>query len=174
MAFCWPDSLGNKGGRRLVGGVAKTGAVAALGALAYRAWINKAEAEEGDAKAAATAGYVTDETADAAFAEAIVRVMVAAAHADGQVDASEQDMIDGELDRAGVNAETRAAFLQPLTGEALYNVVQKAALSPNHSAQLYAAASVVMADKTSSEQAFLKELAERLGVHVEHAVAIDG
>ena len=75
--------LGTKGGRRFIGGTAKTGAVAGLGALAYHAWM-KSQGQKPDTKVEpAQLGYVTAKKAEPEFAEALVRTIVAAAWADG-------------------------------------------------------------------------------------------
>ncbi|MEO1406470.1 MAG: DUF533 domain-containing protein, partial [Pseudomonadota bacterium] len=97
--------LGTQGGRRLIGGVAKTGAVAALGALAYRTWQGRQEPTEGEAADAVAAGYVGSDGASPEFSKAIVQVMVAAAHADGVLDEAERMAVDAELTKIGVDAD---------------------------------------------------------------------
>ncbi len=165
--------LGSKGGRKMVGGVAKTGAVAALGAIAYRTWQGRKDAIEGEDTAARAAGYVGEDNQDAKFSEAIVRVMIAAAYADGVLDADERAGLAAELERMGASAEQRALLVEPMSDEELYDKIVYSALSPNHAAQLYAAASVVAGVQNDAERAFLKKLADRLGVDHRHAKAMD-
>lgn len=166
--------LGTEGGRNILGGVAKTGAVAALGALAYRTWQGRKEAIDGEEVDARAAGYVGQDTQDKQFSEAIVRVMIAAAHADGVLDEVERTALIAEMDRMGASEEERALLTQPSSDEDLYDKIVYSALSPNHAAQLYAAASVVAGVKNDKERAFLKKLADRLGVDHRHAAAMDG
>ena len=166
--------LGTKGGRNMVGGIAKTGAVAALGALAYRAWQGRQDAAESDVADAAAAGYVGPDNTDPQFSEAIVQVMVAAAHSDGVLDEAERLAIDAELERAGASPEERALLTEKLSDDELLNRITERAVSPNHAAQLYAAASVVAGVRDPQERAFLKKLADRLGVDRRHADAMDG
>ncbi|MEM7005651.1 MAG: DUF533 domain-containing protein [Pseudomonadota bacterium] len=166
--------LGTKGGRNLIGGVAKTGAVAALGALAYRTWQGRQESQDGEEAEAAAAGYVGEANTTPEFAEAIVRVMVAAAHADGVFDEAERLAIDSELTKMGVDADERAFLAKLVTDDELFDSIVREALSPNHAAQLYAAASVVAGVRDPGERAFLKRLANRLGVDHRHAAAMDG
>lgn len=166
--------LGTKGGRNILGGVAKTGAVAALGALAYRTWQGRKEPTEGEDAEARAAGYVSAETQTPEFSEAIVRVMIAAAHADGILDEVERSAIDAELERMNASPEERKLLAAGVSDEELYDKIVYAALSPNHAVQLYAAASVVAGVKDDKERAFLKKLARRLGVDDRHANAIDG
>ncbi|MEL6324093.1 MAG: DUF533 domain-containing protein [Pseudomonadota bacterium] len=165
--------LGSRGGRRFAGGVAKTGAVAALGALAYKAWQNRAAAEEIDPAEPAHAGYVASEADDGDFAAAVVRVMLAAAHADGRFDEAERLLIETELEKSGADAETRALLLSPIEESALMDEILPAIKSPNHAAQLYAAASVIARSGTQMEKDFLARFAERIGVDPRHALAID-
>lgn len=165
--------LGTRGGRKLVGGVAKTGAIAALGALAYRTWQGRQQPTDGEEADAQAVGYFIEDSKDPAFSEAVVRVMIAAAHADGVLDEVERTALATEMDRLGATAEERALLTQPMSEEELFEKIVYSALSPNHAAQLYAAASVVAGVKDEKERAFLKRLADRLGVDHRHAAAMD-
>jgi uncharacterized membrane protein YebE (DUF533 family) len=165
--------LGTRGGRNILGGVAKTGAVAALGALAYRTWQGRREASEGEEVAAHAAGYVLEADSDPNFSEAIVRVMIAAAYADGILDEVERTAINAELDRMGASAEERALLATGVSDESLYEAIVYSARSPNHAAQLYAAASVVAGVNNDKERMFLAKLADRLGVDHRHAAAMN-
>lgn len=166
--------LGTKGGRNLIGGVAKTGAVAALGALAYRAWQSReTAAPDDDVDAAVKAGYVGIDNGGPAFAEAIVRVMVATAHADGVLDEAERAAIEAEMRTLGADDETRMLLTQTVSEAALYEAILPHVLSPNHAAQLYAAASIVAGAREDGERGFLSRLANRLGVDPRHAAAME-
>lgn len=167
--------LGTGGGRKLVGGVAKTGAVAALGALAYHAWQtrNGDGARAPDPADVDAAGYITDEMASAQFAEALIRVMVAAAHADGEMDAAEQAAIADALSGAGVSEEARDVLIAGGPEVDALDAAVLAASSPNHAAQIYAAASAVAGSGGAAEQAFLGRLAGRLGLDRQYARSID-
>ena len=165
--------LGTSGGRKIIGGVAKTGIVAALGALAYRTWQGRKDESPGEEVAARAAGYVGEDNQDAQFSEAIVRVMIAAAYADGVLDEEERRTLTTKLAALDASPEERALLVAPQSNEALYERIVYSALSPNHAAQLYAAASVVAGVRNDAERSFLRELAERLGVDHRHAKAMD-
>ncbi len=167
--------LGTGGGRKLVGGVAKTGAVAALGALAYHAWQTRNGAKTGapDTADVDAAGYITDEMASPEFAEALIRVMVAAAHADGELDAAEQAAIGDALSGAGVSEEARAMLLAGGSEVDAFDAAVLAARSPNHAAQIYAAASAVAGGGDAAERGFLDRLADRLGLDRHYTASID-
>ncbi|MBA4337720.1 MAG: DUF533 domain-containing protein [Hyphomonas sp.] len=164
--------LGTKGGRRFIGGTAKTGAVAGLGALAYHAWM-KSQGQKPDASVEpAQLGYVTAKKAEPEFAEALVRTIVAAAWADGVLDEAEKVLIDGALKEAGVGGKDRAILENARPEAETLDKIAAGALSPNHAAQLYTAACVVTGDPTAEEAGFLARLAARLGIAEAHAAAI--
>ena len=99
--------LGTKGGRRFLGGAAKTGAVAGLGALAYKAWLDRqGKRATGDVDPGKL-GFVTDKKMEPEFAEALVRTMVAAAWADGALDDSEKASLAEALKASGAAKRDR-------------------------------------------------------------------
>jgi uncharacterized membrane protein YebE (DUF533 family) len=112
---------------------------------------------------------------DAEEAEALlmVRAMIAAAKADGGVDAAERAAIAGQLDAAGLSAEERdfvlADFDRPLTPEAL----AREARDPMLRARLYAAAFAGAGDITPPERAWLDALAQALKLDKAAAAAIE-
>lgn len=164
--------LGTKGGRRFIGGTAKTGAVAGLGALAYHAWMkSQGQRPRPDAEPAKL-GYVTGKKAEPEFAEALVRTIVAAAWADGVLDEAEKVVIDGALKEAGLGAKDRAMLENDRPEAETLDKIAAGALSPNHVAQLYSAACIVTGDPEGAEAEFLNRLASRLGLADAHAAAI--
>lgn len=169
--------LATSGGRRLVGTVAKTGAVAALGALAYKAWQdrNATEAEIADhdmpeAEDIETAGFVINADSDPAFARALVHAMATAAYADGVIDPEERAAIDGVV---STGDEDLMALVDNSRSEAdCIEMIALAARTPNHAAQLYAAAAIATGETSDKESGFLSRLADRLGIARAHADAI--
>ncbi len=164
--------LGTKGGRKFLGGTAKTGAVAGLGALAYHAWM-KSQGQKTDSKVEpAQLGYVTAKKAEPEFAEALVRTIVAAAWADGVLDEAERVVIDGALKESGLDKKERGILENHRPEPETMSKIAAGAVSPNHAAQLYAAACVVTGDPTAEEAVFLSKLADLLGIAEGHAAAI--
>ena len=120
----------------------------------------KAEAEE-------------EPSAETAEALLMLRAMIAAAKADGAIDAEERSRIAAQLDDAGLSPAARdmvlADFDKPLTPAAL----AKLASDPMLAAQLYAAAVVGAGDIAAAERAWLDEFARALKLDRAAAAAIE-
>jgi uncharacterized membrane protein YebE (DUF533 family) len=99
--------------------------------------------------------------------------MIAAAKADGAVDAAERAAIASQLDAAGLTAEERdfvlADFDRPMTPEAL----AREATDPMLRARLYAAAFAGAGQVSATERAWLDSLARALKVDRAAAAAIE-
>lgn len=166
--------LGSEGGRKFLGAVAKTGVVAGLGAIAYKAWAERqgrGGAPEPAPEDLKQTGFLIEADKDQDFAMALVQAMLGAAYADGELDTRERVAIDAALIRSGAGEEDRRELLSNMPEKERIALIKKGARSPNHAAELYAAA-VVTAGEQSIETAFLGRLADALGIHPEHAAAI--
>jgi len=131
--------LATKGGRKTLSGVAKTGVVAGLGAMAYSAWKNRAGGDEH------VDGFPEDDDESDAFERALVETMAMAAAADGVIDPN---------------------ALSPNIGvDAMIDKIAGFAGSPNQAHQLYASACIGCRDASMKESAFLSALADRLAIH---------
>ncbi|MEL7488433.1 MAG: DUF533 domain-containing protein [Pseudomonadota bacterium] len=153
--------LGTKGGRGFLGGLAKTGAVAALGALAYKTWN---ERQGGDGGGETPPDFLIDAQNDPAFAAAIVRAMAAGALADGVIDARERAVINGVAEAGDFDAAARAETDRRATVEEDVSSLAAAATSPNRAAQLYAAATLTADEDHPEAQKFLSRLSDALGL----------
>lgn len=174
--------LGTRTGRGMVGTAAKLGALALIGGLAYKALQNYQQGrplisnddprrlltEPAPSGSGFEPNAISNDTATL-----YIRAMIAAAAADGRIDASEQKQILGGLQQAGIGAEAQA-FLQneienPASAEDLANAVS----SPQEAVQVYTAARLAIEPDTREEGDFLAELAERLGIDAQLAGHID-
>ena len=112
-------------------------------------------------------------SAETAEALLMLRAMIAAAKADGAIDAEERSRIAAQLDDAGLSPAARdmvlADFDKPLTPAAL----AKLASDPMLAAQLYAAAVVGAGDIAAAERAWLDEFAGALKLDRAAAAAIE-
>jgi uncharacterized membrane protein YebE (DUF533 family) len=116
-----------------------------------------------------------DEEPSAETDEALLmlRAMIAAAKADGAIDAEERGRIAAQLDGTGLSAKARDAVLadfdKPLSPAAL----AKLASDPMLAAQLYAAAVVGAGEIAAAERAWLDEFAKALKLDRAAAAAIE-
>jgi tellurite resistance protein len=112
-------------------------------------------------------------SAETAEALLMLRAMIAAAKADGAIDAEERSRIAAQLDDAGLSPAARdmvlADFDKPLTPAAL----AKLASDPMLAAQLYAAAVVGAGEIAATERAWLDEFAKALKLDRAAAAAIE-
>jgi uncharacterized membrane protein YebE (DUF533 family) len=156
---------------KLVGSVAKVGAVAAVGGLAYSAWqqYQKNQQQAGAAPAGAPlpdkeafvpppqASYQTEE-----LGKTLVRAMISAAKADGQIDAEEKDRIFKRLEAMPLSAEEKAFVFDELASPLDLDAVVARADTPEHAAEIYAASLVAMKPDTAIERSYLEALAFKL------------
>jgi len=154
--------MGSKKARKIGGKVAMYGGMAALGALAYRAYGDWQRKQAGTP----TAPPQTLDRLPAPEAEqhstAVLTAMIGAAKADGHLDDRERELIENELARLDGDAELRRwhedALRRPLDPAA----VAQAATTPEIAAEMYLA-TLLMVDETSfMERAYLDELARQL------------
>lgn len=97
-----------------------------------------------------------------AHSRVMLMAMVAAAKADGHVDANERGLMESEWQRQGASAADRAWLEQELSRPLDPAEVARAASGPVQAAEMYLA-SLLVADETSfMERAYLDELARQL------------
>lgn len=120
-----------------------------------------------------TAEPEEEPSAETAEALLMLRAMIAAAKADGAIDAEERGRIAAQLDGAGLSPAARdtvlADFDKPLAPAAL----AKLASDPMLAAQLYAAAVVGAGEIAAAERAWLDEFAKALKLDRAAAAAIE-
>jgi uncharacterized membrane protein YebE (DUF533 family) len=164
--------LMGKGGHKL-GGLAKYGALAALGGIAYKAW-QRSQAGESAAPAAgsqpaapAPAAFIPppdDDAANHALGQSLLRAMIAAAKADGRIDADENRRIFARMETMNLDADCKAFVLDELSSPLNLDAVVAGADTPEHAAEIYAASLVAIEADTPAEQGYLTMLAGRLGL----------
>ncbi len=167
--------LMGKSGRKLLGKTAKYGALAALGGLAYYAWQrHSAKPEQGpagsaqpDYEAAPEGAFLPapeDEAAQDALGQALVRAMIAAAKADGQIDGDEKARIFARLETLDLDAGSKAFVFDELSAPLDINAVVAGADTPEHAAEIYAASLVAIDGEDPAQKAYLQMLAARLAL----------
>jgi uncharacterized membrane protein YebE (DUF533 family) len=94
----------------------------------------------------------------------LVRAMIAAAYADGQLDAEERRTIVDRLSAAGLAADERAFVAQELLSPASIDDLVAQARSPELAEQVYAASLLAIRVDTDAERQYLADLAARLAL----------
>lgn len=174
--------LGTKTGRGMVGSAAKLGALALIGGLAYKAFQNyqngRPMISSDDPRrllsepAPTGSGFEPDAISNDT-ATLYIRAMIAAAAADGRIDAKEQKQILGGLQQAGVGEEGQAFLQQEIENPASAADLAGAVSSPQEAVQVYTAARLAIEPDTNEEGDFLADLAQRLGIDADLAAHID-
>lgn len=160
--------LGGAKPKKLMKNAAKLGGAALIGGLAYKAWRNW-EAQQG---VAASAPMPSDErrflpAPDAEgerLARAMTMAMIAAAKADGHIDADERARIESQLDAVGLDRDAADFVRRQLAAPADVNAIAAEATTPEIAADLYAASLLAIDPDGIAEKAWLGLLAARLGL----------
>jgi uncharacterized membrane protein YebE (DUF533 family) len=175
--------LGTSSGRSLAGTAVRVGSLALIGGLAYKAYQNYQQGRpvlsstrpgEKQTLVAAPAGSGFEPgavTHDAA--RRYIRAMIAAAAADGRIDAAEQQKILGGLKQAAIEDSAQQFLATEIGNPATIEELAEGVASPEEAVQLYTAARIAVDPDTNQEHAFLAELAEALGIDDELAAQVD-
>jgi uncharacterized membrane protein YebE (DUF533 family) len=151
-------------GRGGFGDLAKMGAVAAVGGLAYNAWRNH-QAQQGNSAPVDQDRFIPPPQAGFQHEElskTLVRAMIAATKADGQIDAAEKEAIFAKLEKMPLGPEEKAFVFDELSSPLDINAVVARADSAEHGAEIYAASLIAITADTAAERAYLDALAFKL------------
>jgi uncharacterized membrane protein YebE (DUF533 family) len=99
--------------------------------------------------------------------------MIAAAAADGAIDAEERTTILGGLREAGFDQEANEWLEQEMASPASIETLVAGADSPELAAQIYTAARIAINPDTAGEKNFLAALSAELGLDAELVANID-
>lgn len=168
--------MGSKTGRKIGGEALKLGGMAAVGALAYKAY---SDWQSGRATAQApvpaqqpsvpmlpppggTPFNPSTESGQQSLARNLLRAMIAAAKADGHVDAQEQARIFAEMDKLPLSSEDKAFVMDELRAKLDVDAVAAAAATPEEAAEIYTASLLSIDVDNAAERGYLAMLAARL------------
>lgn len=174
--------LGSKGGRSMGSSALKLGGLAAVGAMAYKAYQDWQASQQAGAAAPTASGpaRVTGSTtpvlpapsgtpfnpageeAQQSLGRKLLRAMIAAAKADGHVDAAEQASIFGQMDKLDLHADDKAFVIDELRAPLDVDAVAKAASTPEEAAEIYTASLLAIDVDSPAERGYLALLAARL------------
>lgn len=111
--------------------------------------------------------------AEAEEALLLVRAMIAAAKADGAIDAEERRAIAERIDSAGLDAEQRDLVLAEFSTPISIAALARAVPDPVAAAQVYAASVIAVGEASPAERAYLAELAQALRLSPDATRAIE-
>ncbi|HSC67065.1 MAG TPA: tellurite resistance TerB family protein [Cellvibrio sp.] len=159
--------LGSKQGRKMGGQVLTYGGLAALGALAYKAYGNwQAQQQTGTGASPQTIDRVPPAQAEQ-HSRAILIALIAAAKADGHVDDRERQLIDGEINKLTQDPELVGWIDLELKKPLDPTAIAKVATSKEIAAEMYLASILVVDEENFMERAYLQELAKQLQLEPE-------
>jgi uncharacterized membrane protein YebE (DUF533 family) len=167
--------LMGKGGHGVLGSAAKYGALAALGGIAYKAWqrsqagqsATPAPAAASQAAAPAPTAFLPtpdDDAANHTLGQSLLRAMIAAAKADGRIDADENRRIFARMETMSLDADCKAFVFDELSSPLNLDAVLAGADTPEHAAEIYAASLIAIEADTPAEKGYLAMLAGRLNL----------
>lgn len=169
--------LFSKSGRKVGKKAFKLGGIAAIGALAYTAY-KRYKNTSGAAPtmgsfsnihnitpAPAGSAFMPDQNNHAANAELgliLVRAMIAAARADGRLDAQESQAIFQKIETLGLDRDNQDLLVQEMGHPVDVDVIVNSASCPEVAAEIYVASRLAITVDTAAEKAYLSMLASRL------------
>jgi uncharacterized membrane protein YebE (DUF533 family) len=171
--------FGTGAGRSVAGSAAKLGGLALIGGLAYKAYQNYQagkpliDARQQEVLPAPAGTGFEPQAATEATALVFIRAMIAAAAADGHIDAEERSTILGGLKEAGLEREAHDWLAREMAKPASIEALADAAESPELAAQIYTAARIAINPDKAAEKDFLAGLAGSLGLDAELVANID-
>lgn len=164
--------LGNKKARKVAGKAVTYGGLAAVAALAYRAWQNSRQGGPGapvlpttPALPPADSGFDPTTLRDgegADFRLTLLKAMIAAANADGHIDQSERAMLQQQIDASALGSDEKAFLFDQMNRESDPIAVARLATDEKQAAEIYLASSLAIDPDTPEEQRYLDRLGDAL------------
>jgi len=146
-----------------LGGAARGGAMAVLGTLALGALKRAQAARETSAAGPATIDPGEIRAVTGADSEKLVlKAMISAAKADGQIDQAEMQKIIGKISTDSVTPEEKQFVLDQMAQPVDVAALAAEARNPAQAAQVYAASILAIDADSDQEKAYLADLARAL------------
>lgn len=166
------NAVSGKKARKIAGSALQLGGMALVGGLAYKAWQNYQRspgARQGSAVAAPPrASAFLPGANDPAGADALglllVRAMISAAKADGQIDTRESQEILNKINGLALPVADKAALFEEYAGPLDLQGLAAAVGCPEHAAEVYAVSLLTVTPPSPAERIYLDTLAGELGL----------
>lgn len=154
--------LGNKRARKLGGKALTYGGLAALGVIAYKAYGNWQTQQAGAPRHEPQTLDRLPPAEVEQHSQAVLRALVAAAKADGHIDARERQLIDAELAKLSPDGQLQQWLQAELNKPLDPAELARAASTPEMAAEMYVASVLMVDEEHFMERAYLEELARQL------------
>ena len=165
--------LAGKKPKKLAKNAVKYGGMAVIGGLAYKAWRDYQAGQSPQTTAAGAPAAIDPPPNDTRFipqtpaeedqlGRALLRAMIAAAKADGHIDAQEQRRIFEHVDKLELDNDDKAFVFEELSKPLDVDAVASAATSQEQAAEIYAASLLAIDSDSPAEKGYLSMLAARL------------
>lgn len=166
--------LGTKTGRGVTGAGLKLGTLGALGGLAYKTYQNWQSQQAGQtiSQASASIENLTGPQAEQRSL-ALLKAMIAAAKADGHVDAAEGARIDDLVSKLDLESATAKLIKEELSKPLDPNDIAASADTPEAAAEIYLTSLLVIGEANENERSYLNQLADSLKIPKELAQQIE-
>ena len=151
--------LGNKSARKVAGTAATYGGAALLGGLAYKAYKNWQEGKQHNS-------FITENSFTSAdimspdYQLTLIKAMIAAARADGHIDATEQQRIFDAIEKLDLSTELKATIFDLLQRPVKVSEIALGAINLEQKTELYLVSCLIIDPDNPAEKAHLAELAE--------------
>ncbi len=168
-------AMTGKTGKKIAGTALQLGGAAAVAGLAYSAYQRYRAGSSGGSTAPARTEDVIDVTPleEARFLPhqktemeslslKLIRAMIAAAKADGQIDGAETDRIFAHIGKLGLNDEERSFLLGEVNTPRTARDVAASAATPEEAAELYAVSVMAVNPNGLAERLYIGELGNLL------------
>ena len=163
--------VGNKSARKIAGKAAGYGGAALLGGLAYKAYSNwqhnkgsqtTAWSGTGSIMAENTGALTPAETQSPDFQLQLIKAMIAAAKADGHIDATEQQRIFNAVEEMDVSTDIKGVIFDLMQRPITLEELAVGAETIEQRSEIYLASSMVVNPDQPLERAHLDKLAAML------------
>tara|TARA_R100001143_G_scaffold52502_1_gene47781 strand:- start:3568 stop:4263 length:696 start_codon:yes stop_codon:yes gene_type:complete len=176
--------VGNKKMRKMAGGMIGYGGAAAAGALAYKAYQNWQQGKQVATAPVASPADMNNvdpkflpnadhSPASQNFSLTLITAMIAAAKADGHIDAQEQSAIFEQVEKMSLDAESKGFVFDALRKPVDLDALVAGAQGIEQASEVYLVSRAAIDVDHPAERAYLEVLAHRLQLPAELVAHLD-
>lgn len=162
--------VSNKSARKFAGTAATYGGAAMLGGLAYKAFRNWQQQNNGstinsqDESPVTADAFISNDPMPADFQLTLIKAMIAAARADGHIDSAEKQRIFQAVEQMDIPPESKGMLFNLLNQDISITEITLGISNIEQRSEIYLASCLVIDPDHHDEQAHLDKLATALGL----------